>query len=268
MNKLIWATLIGATASLSFGQFATATEIWAGQNGVKANRGGTDDVTAYSNVTTFSGFGFAWGSGQVGTGTQGVTSTWIDADDINFLPSEIGKGVTSFTFSSFNGNAAAVSASPTVVFWDDTAGSPSTMLAAVRFAPLSLTANSVNLWTYSPSTALFNLPASGKLWMGVSWDDFADIADTGITDAQLANVGQAIFDPPTVGSSADNFWSSDNFGSNLGNNPAGSDGWSFGGPPNNPNANFGNAITTVPEPASMAAIGLGIAGLISRRRKK
>lgn len=70
-------------------------------------------------------------------------------------------------------------------------------------------------------------------------------------------MGPRMYDPPTVGSSDNDFWihNADTTWSNV---------W-FGG---TPVANFGSTVTAVPEPASMMAIGVGLAALLARRRRK
>ncbi|MBS1727563.1 MAG: PEP-CTERM sorting domain-containing protein [Armatimonadetes bacterium] len=193
-------------------------------------------------------------------------STYMDADDLDAGPAS-GQDVIGFTFSSANFNASDVTASPTVVFWEGDSGAPGNVVAGFRFNPITLGANSAQLWTITSASPLFTIPSGGFLFMGVSWDDFGDQAATGATQTEIGNLGQAIFDPPTVGSSGPQFWSSDNFGNNYQDFPAGA----LYGNPMTDIINFGDEIITadpVPEPASLAVIGLGLAGLAARKRRK
>jgi hypothetical protein len=267
MKRFIILGIAAAAASSSFAQFATATNIWTGSIGVKAHRSSPDSNTAYDNTANYTGY--ASTSGATGPANGTSLATFMDADDVAVLPSEAGNPVTSFTFGSANSNGVSVIAAPTVVFWSDNLTSPGTLLAKVRFNPITLTGFTVSLLTYSSVAPIFTLPTtnSGKIFMGVSWDNFSDFTDTGITEPQLNNLGQGIFDPKVVGTSQNVIWSSNGFGNNAVNNPSG--GLFDFGAPNGPIASFGNKIITsapVPEPASFLVLGLGALVLFRRRR--
>jgi len=90
---------------------------------------------------------------------------------------------------------------------------------------------------------------------------------TATTAAEMNNLGQGSFNPPVIGTSADrDFLSSGTPTSFLANNPTGSVRTSpFAG---NPVANYGWELTPpVPEPVSMAVLGLSGFGLCIRRRR-
>lgn len=211
---------------------------------------------AYSDTTTFSNSGYYSGV------PTGGSSTYVDADDLTYSPSLAGLTVSKIVFSTANFNAAAISVRPTLAFWDSdgSAGAPGTFLGSVTFNPLSLSANGVQLWNYSPTTG-FALPASGTIWAGISFDN---LGGSTATAAQLGKVGQGLFDPPTVGSSTNGFFESDAAGPISVSNPAGGGYW-FGS--TGPVANFGWEIDVVPEPCSMLAMGIGLVALARKRRK-
>ena len=219
--------------------------------------------------------------------------TTMVADDITPATGFAGQSVTGFTFSVANFNAAAVSAAPTVYFYNSSGsgGGPGTLLDGINFNAISFTPNSVGTFTYNPGTALFSLPAAGGFfWAGMS---FSDGATGTATAAQLNNLGQGIFNPPTVGSSQDAFFQSTAPAAVV-NNPAGGV-FNFSG---NPVANFGwkflvgtntvynntttfsgqgyqngGAMAPVPEASTTASLGLllalGMGGLlIASKRKK
>jgi hypothetical protein len=192
----------------------------------------------YSNITNFTGFA------TTNNGAAASSAiTRLLADDINLTGSG---AVTGFTFSTVNFNAVAVTARALVRFYDNngTGGGPGTFLGGLNFNPLTLNASSVQLWTYNPGTPIFT--TDGSFWAGISFDNTGATA----TAAQLDNIGQGIFNPPTVGGSADVFFRSTATGSFAANNPTGSLLF-FGG---NPVANFGWQFTAVPEPGT---VGLG-----------
>jgi hypothetical protein len=197
----------------------------------------------YSNVTNFSGNGYAQGGA---TEVAGNDTTTMALDDITVAAGNGGVTVNSFTFSVANFNTTAVTAQPIVEFFDNNgaSGGPGTLIASFAFTPISFTAGVVALFT---STGTFVVPAGGTFFAGVYFDD--DNGTTGATAAQLNLLGQGIFAPPTVGSSQDSFFHTTGPGS-AANNPAGAFEF-FGG---NPVADFGwafsDAALATPEPGT------------------
>jgi hypothetical protein len=214
----------------------------------------------YSDVTTFSGEGFPNGGATV---VAGNNTTVMVADDITVAAGAAGATVTGFTFSVANFNAAAVSARPTLAFFDNdgSSGGPGTLLGSFTLSPQSFAAGAVAFFT---DAGTFIVPASGTFWAGVFFDD--NNGGTGATTAQLNSLGQGVFGPPTVGSSADEFFQSSGAGS-ASSNPAGGF-FFFGG---NPVADFGWSFTgdlATPEPGTGLLLLLAGVPLAWRLRAK
>lgn len=217
-------------------------------------------IIVYDNTTNFSGQAFS----PAGAGLEGAnTITRLSADRIALIPGGGGQNATQWTFSVTNLNAVAVSARPRVRFWDDdgAGGAPGTLITGFSFAAISFPATSVQLFN---STAAFPLPADGTFWAGITFDN--NSGATGATAAQLDLLGQGIFDPPTVGSSADDFFLTTALGSNFISNPPGTI-QNFGGLPI---ANFAwqFQVAAIPEPTSMALMSVAAIGGLWRLRRK
>ena len=217
-----------------------------------------NNLTLADGSSNFSGSAVAYGGASAGIAK-------MDAS----LLSTIGGGttITQATFSVYNANTTALSVRARIRFYaDDATGGPGTgpgtYIAGYSFNLFSFTAGVTNLTGTGLSIAI---PNSGKIWAGLTFDN---VGNTSVTDAQLSNFGLGLFNQPaTVGSTVDTTWTSNAATSGLFSNIAGSSttytnaagapivgGWSLGAP--------------VPEPASMAALGLGTLALIRKRRNR
>ncbi|MFL6593907.1 MAG: hypothetical protein ACJ8HQ_00560 [Chthoniobacterales bacterium] len=225
-------------------------------------------TTFYSNLTTFTGQAYSpQASGATGSGTF---ITPLVADDLNLIAAGAGAAVTRFQFTVANFNATTVSARPIVNFYanNGSGGGPGALLFSVTFNAVTLTGSSVSSFTFAPGGTLFTVPANAALWAGMMFDNGGTST---ATQAQLNNFGQGIFNPPTIGSSADVFFRSTANGP-TGSNPAGAF-QNFGG---NPPANFGwsvagTAAPAVPETGStilLLALAVGGVAVAQRRMER
>ena len=222
----------------------------------------------YSDVTTFEGYGYAPGSGAATIGGDGVTL--MVADEVSVISPYGGAKVDGFEFSTATFNSTAVTARPIVTFFNDAdGGGPGTFLGGYIFNGITFSSDTVNLFYYDTPNE-FTVPTDGNIWAAVSYDN--DFGATGYaTLAQLNELGQGLFYPPTVGSTPNYFFQSNAAGTYATNNAAGGY-YYFGG---SPYASFGwqfSAPTLVPEPGSVALLSAflltGVGTLSKLRLKK
>lgn len=220
----------------------------------------------YSNTTTQTGFFVAPGGAAADPSLPANTITRLLADDITANTS-FGLQIGRFDFAVFNSNTVAVSARPRIRFWDNdgAGGAPGTYLGGFTFNAISFAASTGSAFFTSnfAGAGLFTIPADGTFWVGMTFDN--NSGATGATVAQLNGLGLLTFDPPTVGSSADQDFLTTANGSFLVNNPAGTVRNSpFGGAPV---ANYFYSFTAIPEPTTWALLGLGACGALPAYRR-
>lgn len=221
-------------------------------------------VAIFDNTTSFSGQALPNGGAA---NLAGNTITRLVADQIQTTQIGSPLAITGFSFSVANLDAANVTARPRVRFYaaDGVGGAPGTYLTGFSFTPITFNAGQVGLFS---STAAFTLNVTnGLFWAGITFDD--NTGTTGATLAQLNNLGQGLYDPPTVGSSADGYFVTTAAGSFLSNNPAGTQ-TTLGG---SPVANFGwrfTVATPIPEAGTlwMSLLGLPLLGAVVMRRRQ
>lgn len=257
------------------------TVIWRNGQTVPDTRGTIfpNANAKYSNIsdTGFSGQVIGSTTAQNQSG-NGITSMIMD--DLQMTGVVPGGDVTEVWFTVFNGNTSTVSVRPRIRFWFDDGsipGAPGNFYnvpgpGAIGFsagAPIAFDGNSITRYGFGIAAGVFKLNSNIKMWAGLTFDN--NNGTSGATLNQLVNFGQGLWDANAeVGSSdPNNAYETTAAGSFLGvNAPAGLnldfgyDGTPLGGPA----ANFGWEISQVPEPATMALIGLGALGLIRRRR--
>ena len=186
----------------------------------------------YSNLQTFRQQSFA-----AGGATQQFlnTITRLAADDLNLVGTPP-YSINGFRFTVTNLNAVDVTARPLVRFYlpNGPGGGPGTLIEARTYNPTVFTAGVVGTIKTSSQFVL----RTSHIWVGVVFDNNG--GTTGATAAQLDNLAQGIFSPPTLGTSTDLYFVTTAAGSFASDNPVGTL-TNFGGAPP---ANFGWEILT------------------------
>jgi hypothetical protein len=219
----------------------------------------------YRNNTGFQGSAFTQGPGGPVTGPAGtnVQTLHLAADDLTLDPAAtVGDKIVRFTFSIANLNAAARSVRPHVSFYlnDGPSGGPGTEVAAFLFNPISINSLTVsNLFFNVPLANQWTIPANRTFWAAETLDNSGGAT---ASSAELDNFGQGLYNPPTIGSSADLIFFSTNPDDGFTNAPAGTTGTINGAV-----ANFGWELRVAPEPGCLALIGAAGTCLLLRRRR-
>lgn len=243
-----------------FGPFAAAA-LGALVAQLPASIARAQDVVVYSNVDNFSGYGDTNGTTPQSDPNARPASSML-LDDLTPISGYAGLPVTSVEFSIYNANTTDDSFYCGLRFYsaDGLNGGPGTLLGRVDFDTNTVPAGDITVAPYDAGAPIFTLP-TGVVWVG---EFFHNGGVTTATDDELANFGEGIFDPPTIGSSSDNIFEVDDTTMYDSNDPTGYL-TNFGG---DPVANFGFALTvTVPEPASLTCLLaiVSFAGLRCRR---
>lgn len=268
-RKLLGALALAAMAGTASADYVgTANLAWSipldqlsnGSFGSRASAG-----SVYSNIDTPSGFFIKnGGATSIAGGTKLIADKLTCSGSLAPI-SGSQTGLTKFTFSMVNGNSVSVSYRPRVRFWrDNGSGAPGLAELGISFTNIVIPANTASGFFSDFSTFGwiqngFNA-IGGDIWVGMLFDGANAGSTAGI--AALNNMGILAYNPPAVGSSADNDWLSTSPGSNFSDNPIGATRASpFAGAPV---ANYYYELA--PTPGSLAVLGLG--GLIAARRRR
>ncbi len=221
---------------------------------------GAQAGVAYSSLLT-SGISSYYAATGATAGTGATSLTRLLLDDVQMHPADAGKVIQSVTFGLVQNDPAAFKFRARIRFYNDNAGIPGTYIGGVSF-----NFGNVAQGIYNQPLALTSFgiltPASGKMWIGMVFDGDSSAAGTVPTAAQLNQLGIYSSTTVTKGFSNADIRRTNNPGSFVSVVPG----------PNSiinasDNSKLGYEVSVVPEPATMAALGLGIAALARRKRK-
>jgi len=214
-------------------------------------------LVVYDNLTNATGSTFMNG----GANNQGGNLiTRLVADRMQMGPGGAGQTASQWSFSVVSQSSTVVSARVLVRFFDDDGpgSTPGSLIAAFTYPAASFSLGTSLLTKTDP----FTIPADGSFWAGIAFDN--NFGATGATIGLLNGLGQDIYNPPTVGSSTDDYFLGTGLGDFTSNNPFGSV-LNFGG---SPVANFRWQVQVVPEPTSLVLAGAAAAGWLAHRRRQ
>ena len=242
-----------ATCAVTIGLFAAASA--------------QAQVSVYDNTENFEG---ATASNGGVTAASGTRYTYLVADDLTYSPLAAGLTVSQFTFSVGNTNTASEPIKPEVRFFnsDGANGGPGTLLEGYNFNAVTIPAGEVEGFNYAPAAGTsFQLRSTGTIWAGITF------ANSGSSEsaAIINNFGQGLFNPPLIGSSADQVFVSSATGTFAASNPAGTVATSpYAGYVANFEWQLQVLTLPVPEPSTMALSAIGFivcAVAVARRRR-
>ncbi|HYE19980.1 MAG TPA: autotransporter-associated beta strand repeat-containing protein [Tepidisphaeraceae bacterium] len=176
-------------------------------------------TAVYNNLTTYLNNGVA-NLGADNDGEGGLKTLMI-ADDLTLAPGSAGKPINSFSFTVRNFHGTSLTARTRVtIYADNGANAPGQLLHNTTFAPDTHAPASIQTFTFPAQQGIFfNVPASGKIWVGMAFDNRLGMLP--ITADQLDQLGQGAYGPPTIGSSANTVFISNAVGNYQVDNPVG-----------------------------------------------
>jgi len=233
-SRLLWCGLVVGLVAALAGSPALSAPILAEVLPIAGGAGGPDlapplspPEVIYDNTTNFSGYFYNQGDGDIAGDEVNLAG---NDRCVNHVDIQMGADTSLVADTTFR------------IYANDAGGAPGTLLYEQALGQVA----------YGGSTTLsIDLLANVEVPSPLTWT-----IELNNRTVPTGHVGPRVCDPPTVGSSLDDFWMDQGSGFAL---------YWFGG---SPVANFGARITAVPEPATMGLFGLGALFAAYRRRRR
>lgn len=174
-------------------------------------------VLAYSNRATYTGYVVdVLDSGAI----SGNNFTTLTLDEVTPLASEAGYPVRGISFAVYNSGASSLQFNPRFVVYDDdgAGGQPGTRLGSWDLGVKTQAAGVGKIYSFDPGAGALNLP-SNRFWAGITYSSIGTSPTT--SASSLLNLSTYLYQPPTIGSSADLLFDSTAASDALSSNPAG-----------------------------------------------